>query len=353
MTETPNIRPVKWARLREALPHEAIDFTPWLARNLNLLADALGLEDLELVRTESAVESFRLDILATGTDASGEEIAVVIENQYGKSDHDHLGKLITYAAQSDTEAERVLGVWLVEEPAPAHVAAVDFLNRMSAEFVGWVLISTRFIPAPDGYYVHFQKHAEPNAFLREAPRTAGRTVTPERVEFMHAVHGLVDRLLRDIGFRNVYCHPRGSMIRAYFPSHMPAADWAEIRVLAGRDRFRVVLFVRGAHALPEQNEQVLADIRERHGDKIEEALLDAEAIDWHARGPNDRSDYVRYTWEGHGYTNADPELAAERVVAFSRACYLAISGDDRDAFPDSAESPGTSRGVDHSVGPEA
>lgn len=55
----------------------------------------LDLGELELVRTESAVESYRVDVLATGTDASGEKVAVVIENQYGRSDHDHLGKLVS------------------------------------------------------------------------------------------------------------------------------------------------------------------------------------------------------------------------------------------------------------------
>lgn len=331
MSDTPNIRPVKWSRLRDVLPKEAIDFTPWLAANLNLLADALGLEGLELVRTESAVESFRLDILASGTDASGEEIAVVIENQYGRSDHDHLGKLITYAAQSDTEAERVLGVWLVEEPASAHVAAVDFLNRISAEYVGWVLVSTRFIPAPDGYYVYFEKHAEPNAFLREA--SASRSARPERVEFMRAIHELVDRPLREMGFRNVYGHPAGTMIRAYLPSHLPAADWAEVRILASQDRFRVVLFIRGDHVPAEENERILEGIRQRHAATIHEAVPDPEAIEWHARRPNDRSDYARYTWEGQGYANANPKDAAERVIQFARACFAAVSEEGPDVFP--------------------
>lgn len=103
---------MRWVRLRHALPNEAAHFTPWLAENLGFLADALGLEELDLMRTESAVDAYRLDLLATGTDASGEPIDVVVENQYGRSDHDHLGKLVTYAAQYHSTATRVLAVWL-------------------------------------------------------------------------------------------------------------------------------------------------------------------------------------------------------------------------------------------------
>lgn len=333
--EIPIIRPVRWASLREALPNEAAHFTPWLAQNLYLLAETLGLEELELVRTESAVESFRVDVLATGTDASGEEIEVVIENQYGKSDHDHLGKLVTYAAQSHSETERVLGVWLTEEPTDAHIAAVEFLNRISTESVGWILIAPKLIPSPDGYYIHFEVHAEPNTFLRQAPKATARSVPPERVEFMQTLHGVVERPLREMGYRNVYAHPQGRVIRAYFPSHLPIADWAEIRVLASKDRFRVVLFIRGDVAA-DVNARVLAAIRERHGDTIEAAMPDPP-IEWHAEGAKYRSDHARYTWQGHGYANADPAEAGQLVVDFARVCYETLAGDGRDLLPDPAE----------------
>ena len=81
--------------LREAWKHEANDFTPWLAQedNLNMLADALGLSELALVATEHWVGEFKLDILCT----SGEE-QVIIENQLEKTNHTHLGQILTYAA---------------------------------------------------------------------------------------------------------------------------------------------------------------------------------------------------------------------------------------------------------------
>lgn len=76
--------------LRKVWPHEALDFTPWLAEedNLNLLADAVGLE-ITLNETESSVGEFNVDIFAneTGTDRK-----IIIENQLEDTNHDHLGK---------------------------------------------------------------------------------------------------------------------------------------------------------------------------------------------------------------------------------------------------------------------
>ena len=82
--------------LREVWKNEAYDFTPWLAEedNLSLLADAVGLE-ITLDETESTVGDFNVDIFATET---GTDRKIIIENQLESTDHDHLGKLITYAS---------------------------------------------------------------------------------------------------------------------------------------------------------------------------------------------------------------------------------------------------------------
>ncbi|SCE78188.1 Alkylated DNA nucleotide flippase Atl1, participates in nucleotide excision repair, Ada-like DNA-binding domain [Micromonospora coriariae] len=333
MASLPKISPLKWTSIRDVLPHEALDFTPWLASNLDLLANVLGLEELELVGTESSVDAFRLDIRATGTDGSGEAIGVVIENQYDKTDHDHLGKLVTYAARADTEAERVLAVWIVEHPVPAHLAAIEFLNRISAAHVGWVLISPRFVPSPDGYFVHFEKHAEPNAFLQSAKESAA-LASPERAAFMAELFALVDQPLRKQGFHHVWSHPAGHMIRAYLPKTWPAASWAEIRVLAARNRLRVVLFIRAGQLPVDYNIKVLEGIRQRHAAAIQQAVGSNPPIEWHARSDSDRCDYSRITSEGHGYLSGKPEEAAELVTRFAMAVLDALGQDDETDFPD-------------------
>ena len=114
--------------IREGWPHEDSEFTPWLAgeENLASLAQEIAME-LELVETESHVGTFRTDILAR---RAGTDETVVIENQFGKTDHSHLGQLLTYAAGAGTEgAGAKTVVWIAERFTEPHRAAIDWLNQ--------------------------------------------------------------------------------------------------------------------------------------------------------------------------------------------------------------------------------
>jgi len=112
--------------LREAWKHEAGDFTPWLAEtdNLDALAQALGLNELEAVATEQNVGDFKLDILCTAGDQR-----VIIENQLAETDHKHLGQILAYAA--GVGARKV--IWVAESFRPEHVAALRFLNENTTD----------------------------------------------------------------------------------------------------------------------------------------------------------------------------------------------------------------------------
>lgn len=112
--------------LRKAWAHEAGEFTPWLAQadNLSLLAETLGLDELELVGTEHPVGDFRIDILCS--DNGGK---VIVENQLAKTDHNHLGQILTYAA--GVGARKV--IWLAESFRTEHVAALEFLNQHTTD----------------------------------------------------------------------------------------------------------------------------------------------------------------------------------------------------------------------------
>ena len=113
---------LKHVELRTLWPAEAADFTPWLAREENIarLGEALGLE-LEVEHTEAAVGPYSADILARD---SGSGDPVVIENQLGKTNHDHLGKAITYAAALGASTV----VWIASNFTEEHRKAVDWLN---------------------------------------------------------------------------------------------------------------------------------------------------------------------------------------------------------------------------------
>ncbi len=160
MTEA-TLANIQRVKLRDVWPSEPSDFTPWLADNISELGAALGLE-LELRQREADVGGYSLDILAS--DLSGDR-PVVIENQLEVTDHDHLGKLLTYAAGFDANVV----VWLTREFRDEHRQALDWLNQRTGEdtlFFGvvvelWRIDESR--PAP-----HFNLVAAPNDWRKES-----------------------------------------------------------------------------------------------------------------------------------------------------------------------------------------
>ena len=171
--------------LREAWKHEANDFTPWLAEedNLNTLADALGLADLELVATEHWVGEFKLDILCTSGDDQ-----VIIENQLEKTNHAHLGQLLTYAA--GTGAKKV--IWVAESFRPEHVAALEFLNQNTTEELSFFAVEVELWRIGDSPLApKFEVVAKPNDWVtsgREQIRVAANAapqIKPQKPQPQH------------------------------------------------------------------------------------------------------------------------------------------------------------------------
>lgn len=152
--------------LREVWPDEAQDFTPWLAENLDKLGEALGL-DLEFREREAPVGPFSLDVLAHDRDS---DRPVIIENQLEPTDHDHLGKLLTYAAAYEAYAV----VWLACDFRYEHYQALDWLNQRTDDDTAffsvivelWRIDDSR--PAP-----HFRVVAMPEDWQKQTPNGAG------------------------------------------------------------------------------------------------------------------------------------------------------------------------------------
>jgi len=111
--------------LRQIWQTEGQDFTPWLAReeNLETLGEAIGIE-LELEAQEKDVGPFRADILCKSTE---DDSLVLIENQIERTDHRHLGQLLTYAAG----LQSVTIVWVAAKFTEEHRAALDWLNEIT------------------------------------------------------------------------------------------------------------------------------------------------------------------------------------------------------------------------------
>ncbi|MCA9888592.1 MAG: DUF4268 domain-containing protein [Anaerolineae bacterium] len=122
---------LKSVPVRDFWNNEPLDFTPWLAEepNLALLGQAIGLE-LEVEGLEVAVGPYSADILARETSTGG---YVVIENQLAKTNHDHLGKAITYASVLDASTI----IWIASRFTEEHKKALDWLNDNSTSDIAY------------------------------------------------------------------------------------------------------------------------------------------------------------------------------------------------------------------------
>jgi hypothetical protein len=143
---------------RTGWPNEAADFTPWLAQNLDRLEEALGLP-LVLTATEQRVGRYSLDLLME--DSRGR--VVIAENQFGRTDHDHLGKLLTYCA--GTEAQVL--IWIAESFTEEHLAALQLLNTNSVEEVGFFAVELELLQISDSPLApNFRVLVQPNDWAK-------------------------------------------------------------------------------------------------------------------------------------------------------------------------------------------
>lgn len=134
--------------LRKIWPHEARDFSTWLAQeeNMALLSDTIGI-DMTLEEKESPVGGFSVDLYATET---GTGRKIVIENQLEETNHDHLGKIITYASGKGAEVI----IWIVKRARDEHKQAIEWLNQHTDSNIGFFLVEIELwkindsLPAP-------------------------------------------------------------------------------------------------------------------------------------------------------------------------------------------------------------
>jgi NADH:ubiquinone oxidoreductase subunit C len=156
-----NISKIKQIDLRKAWKHEANDFTNWLAEeeNLSLLSDEIGI-DLKLIQTEANVGKFNVDILAE-EDNTGRKI--IIENQLEMTNHDHLGKIITYASGYDAE----IIIWIVRDVRDEHKQAIDWLNEHTDEDIYFFAIKMELWQIDNSPYApKFQIISKPNDWAK-------------------------------------------------------------------------------------------------------------------------------------------------------------------------------------------
>jgi hypothetical protein len=187
-----NFGQIQSLSLKDVWPGEATHFTPWLAQNLDVLADKLAME-LTLDSVEVSAGDFSADIVAR--DLSTNRL-VVIENQYGRTDHCHLGQIITYASVLGASAV----VWIAESIRQEHKTAINFLNQYFKDGLQFYALEVSVIKIDD---------SRPAYAFNVACAPADITVLPKneepseiRQKYRAYFQGLIDELRTQHQFTN-------------------------------------------------------------------------------------------------------------------------------------------------------
>ena len=160
--------------LRSVWQHETKDFSKWLAQECNLqqLSDAIGI-DIVLEECESSVGSFNVDLYAIEESA---ERRIIIENQLEDTNHDHLGKLITYASGKGAEVI----VWIVKRARDEHRQAIEWLNQNTGVKIGFFLVEIELWQIDDSAIApKFNVVERPNDWAKQMKNVASLSETKQ------------------------------------------------------------------------------------------------------------------------------------------------------------------------------
>lgn len=184
---------IEQVEVRDKWEHEALKFTPWLADNLHLLGDELGM-NLELDQMEKPVGPYFLDILARDADNG---VKVAIENQLEETDLHHLGQLLTYA----TGCRAHVAIWVAPEFVYEHAHALHRLNKWTKENIRFFGVKVEvFKKAGSDLEPRFRKVVYPGGWNKEATLPSGEMPATKR-RYYEFFQPLITKLLGE-GFAN-------------------------------------------------------------------------------------------------------------------------------------------------------
>ena len=176
--------------VRTLWDNEALKFTPWLAKNLYLLSEELGIE-LEFCQLEKQIGPFYLDILAKETDTG---VKVAIENQLEWTDTHHLGQLLTYA----TGCNAPVAIWVASGFTHEYAKALHRLNEWTKDEISFYGVKVEVIKRT-GHSCsepRFRKVVYPGGWDRDLTLPPGRPVPPHVRKHHDFYQPLIDELIR-------------------------------------------------------------------------------------------------------------------------------------------------------------
>ena len=253
--------------LREIWSHEASNFTPWLASNIEALGDALGLE-LELTDREASVGEFSLDLLAKDLGSSRN---VIIENQLDQTDHDHLGKLLTYAAGFDASTV----IWISEAIRDEHRQTLEWLNQktdIETQFFGVVVEVLTIDDSKPAF--NFKPVVSPNEWQKLVSSTK---LSPKGEKHKSYFQTLIDELREDHNFTG----PRTSQPQSWYSFSSGTQGIAYQAAFVRGGKVRTALRIRRSSQEEGKNifdalEKRKAEINSNFGNPLEWERLDEQ-----------------------------------------------------------------------------
>ena len=186
---------IKIVDIKTIWENEPQKFTPWLADNLSVLGELIGL-DLDFTSREAEVGDFAVDLLAKDLSTNR---TVVIENQFNSTDHKHLGQLITYASYYKAGVI----IWLSEKIRDEHRAAIDWLNNNTDGNIDFFAVEIEVIQIDNSKpALNFKLKAYPNEWQKSALNTRTGETSPTMNSYKTFFQTLIDELRTKHKFTN-------------------------------------------------------------------------------------------------------------------------------------------------------
>lgn len=161
--DEPVISYLELVPIRKVFLKEAHNFTPWLEQHIDSLAERLQIK-LSDAQREKAAGEFSVDLLCE----DGDGRPVIIENQLEPTNHDHLGKVLTYLVNLDAKT----AIWITTDPRPEHQKVINWLNESTAEDISFYLVKVEGIRIGNSPYAPlFTVLAGPDRQAKEAGKT--------------------------------------------------------------------------------------------------------------------------------------------------------------------------------------
>lgn len=250
------IATLKKINLRDVWKDEG-QFSDWLAENLSRLGDELGMA-LERSEREKAVGPFSADIICADQIS---KFDVVIENQFTRTDHDHLGKMITYGYGLQSQ----IIIWVAPRFRDEHRSAIDWLNDISGPETGFFGVVLEVFQISDSAYApHFDIVARPNDWQRQVKRSSStsRGMPPNEtalklMSFWEDVRAYFEKRSDFMTEQSAVRVGNTKLdFTHYFPSTVPRHY---LRAKFNRDitQFHVEIFLSGSRDRPEYSQDWL------------------------------------------------------------------------------------------------